>query len=565
MTRKHIFTHLYDTEEEAQSARKLLMGKFGSSLEKIKIIQAPYGYILQVDTKEISENVFREITAEIEPRPEPKISPKQEKPSRQVGLGKPAKKIPRQKPKPKPKVTAKPVRPAPRAKEPAVPKRKSTAVLLAVFLGLWSWLYTYDRDKLKFWVNLILAVITFGFWGIISWVWAIVDTAVKPPDFYQNYPAVRAVYPKRAYFFIVIGSIVSLVSIFALIVLIGTSTKYTITTSVDPVGSGTIISGEGTFAHGEQVTLTATPVSGYRFDHWGGDATGTSIWITITMDSNKSITAHFKAQYALITSVSPSGGGIVSPPSGTYWEDVGTVVTLTATPTSGYRFDHWGGDATGTSNPVTVTMDADKKVIAYFKALSSPSLPPSSPELLFEDDFSNPSSGWDVGSYEAGDWAYEDGEYSLLVKKINRIIWGQNDRIGQLDDFVIEVDARQVGGPEDSAGYGLVFRDYPEYYFYYFRIAPHSRSYAIEKLSGIGNWSTLKDWTFSDFINSGNSINHLKVVCKGAQIEVYVNGHKLTTVTDYSFSKGDVSLAAETSSKPNVHVHFDNFKLYAVK
>lgn len=71
--------------------------------------------------------------------------------------------------------------------------------------------------------------------------------------------------------------------------------------------------------------------------------------------------------YTLTTSVSPSGGGSVSPSSGTY--DAGTSVTLTATPASGYSFSHWGGDTSGTSTSVTITMNSDKDVTAYFTAV----------------------------------------------------------------------------------------------------------------------------------------------------------------------------------------------------
>jgi parallel beta-helix repeat protein len=48
----------------------------------------------------------------------------------------------------------------------------------------------------------------------------------------------------------------------------------------------------------------------------------------------------------------------------------GTQVTLTATPPANpakWYFDHWEGDLTGTVNPATVSMDADKTVKAVFK------------------------------------------------------------------------------------------------------------------------------------------------------------------------------------------------------
>jgi len=68
------------------------------------------------------------------------------------------------------------------------PKDKTVAVLLAVFLGIWTWVYTYQKDSDKFWFNLILSVITLGIWGIVAWIWAIVSAASRTPDFYRNYP-----------------------------------------------------------------------------------------------------------------------------------------------------------------------------------------------------------------------------------------------------------------------------------------------------------------------------------------------------------------------------------------
>lgn len=65
---------------------------------------------------------------------------------------------------------------------------KLAAILLAVFLGFWAWLYTYERDTAKFWVNLGLTIVTLGIWGIVGWIWAIVDTSSRPDEFYQQYP-----------------------------------------------------------------------------------------------------------------------------------------------------------------------------------------------------------------------------------------------------------------------------------------------------------------------------------------------------------------------------------------
>jgi hypothetical protein len=139
----------------------------------------------------------------------------------------------------------------------------------------------------------------------------------------------------------------------------------TLTTEVIP-SAGSISPSGGTYACGTTLNLTAIPSPCSYFDHWGGDASGTQNPITITMDSDKHVIAYFlpAPMNALTTEVNPPGSGTVTPSSG--WYCSGTPVTLTATPSLGWLFEHWAGDASGTQNPITITMDYDKNVVAYF-------------------------------------------------------------------------------------------------------------------------------------------------------------------------------------------------------
>jgi uncharacterized repeat protein (TIGR02543 family) len=70
--------------------------------------------------------------------------------------------------------------------------------------------------------------------------------------------------------------------------------------------------------------------------------------------------------YTLTTTANPSAGGSISrsPNATTY--TAGTVVTLTATPASGYTFTGWSGGASGTNATTTVTMNANTSVTANF-------------------------------------------------------------------------------------------------------------------------------------------------------------------------------------------------------
>ena len=75
--------------------------------------------------------------------------------------------------------------------------------------------------------------------------------------------------------------------------------------------------------------------------------------------------------YTLTTNAEPPEGGSVSRdlPGPSY--PPGTVVSLTAMPGTVYQFDHWSDGATGTANPVEVTMDADQVVTAHFVPLGT--------------------------------------------------------------------------------------------------------------------------------------------------------------------------------------------------
>src|SRR5690606_10163778 len=120
---------------------------------------------------------------------------------------------------------------------------------------------------------------------------------------------------------------------------------YTLTANVSPSAGGEIRTLPpsnclgGRYASGTQVTLEAIPASGYTFSHWSGDVSGSNNPRTLTMNGNRSVTAHFSQNcYTLHTAVNPSGSGSIqiSPsancPGGQYVEN--TQVTLTAQPAS---------------------------------------------------------------------------------------------------------------------------------------------------------------------------------------------------------------------------------------
>ena len=114
---------------------------------------------------------------------------------------------------------------------------------------------------------------------------------------------------------------------------------------------------------GKTETVEAVANAGYEFDRWsdGGSQKHTVTWST----HGQSITAYFrkKAEEKVTVSLiaSPSAGGTVSG-GGTYTK--GTIRTVNATPSSGYRFVKWSDGKLQSHN---VTWDYNKTLTAYFE------------------------------------------------------------------------------------------------------------------------------------------------------------------------------------------------------
>jgi hypothetical protein len=148
--------------------------------------------------------------------------------------------------------------------------------------------------------------------------------------------------------------------------------QYTLTASVRCIGflycgqgEGGSVTGGGTFASGTQVSLTATPSSGYNFSGWSNGSTTNPL--TVTLTSNTSITANFQVivnSYSL--TVTAGEGGSVSSEGGEYEE--GTEVTITAIPDEGYGFTAWSDGSQEES--ITLILSEDKLIEAYFDRLS---------------------------------------------------------------------------------------------------------------------------------------------------------------------------------------------------
>ena len=139
------------------------------------------------------------------------------------------------------------------------------------------------------------------------------------------------------------------------------SAQYAISVQTD--GNGTASASSTSSVAGAEITLTATPNSGYQFKQWQVVSGGVTVSNNkFTMPANAvTVKAIFELlppnTYAVTMQNDGNGTASANPTSAT----VGTEITLTATPNSGYQFKQWqvvSGGVTVSNNKFTMPANA---------------------------------------------------------------------------------------------------------------------------------------------------------------------------------------------------------------
>ncbi|MCZ2147189.1 MAG: S-layer homology domain-containing protein [Bryobacterales bacterium] len=152
-----------------------------------------------------------------------------------------------------------------------------------------------------------------------------------------------------------------------------------ITVTTNPAGLGITVDGASyasspqsfQWAPGSSHSVNVTTPQGsngarYTFASWSDGGAQNH---TITAPASAATyTASFQTSYLLTTTASPAGNGAIqaSPSSADGYYSSGAAVLLTATPNSGFQFAGWGGSASGSANPTSVSMTAPRGVTASF-------------------------------------------------------------------------------------------------------------------------------------------------------------------------------------------------------
>jgi hypothetical protein len=200
------------------------------------------------------------------------------------------------------------------------------------------------------------------------------------------------------------------------------------------------------------------------------------------------------------------------------------------------------------------TLTACAKVTSLLGSTGGETKPAS--DVLFQDDFSNTSSGWDKYTDATGSTDYVDGTYQIYVNDVNYDLWANPGKT--FTDVIVEVDATKVSGPENN-DFGVICR-YQDSENYYFGFLASDGYYSIGKV--VANEQSLFEeggMAPTTAVKAGNVSNHVRMDCVGSKLSLYVNGTLLSEVEDTNLTSGDVGLIAGTFEEAGTKISFDNF------
>lgn len=174
----------------------------------------------------------------------------------------------------------------------------------------------------------------------------------------------------------------------------------------------------------------------------------------------------------------------------------------------------------------------------------------------FYDGFAD-SSNWPL---------YTDDHVSFVIKnnELNMTAFNPDYWEGWMltwpviEDNYLEMTAtfRTCAGKDRFGMVSRATKVSEEYEGYFFGITCDGR-YSLRIWSG-DKFTTLVDWTESDFINSGpNAGNRIGLLAKGDRLAMYANGNLLQEIQNNSFSSGKFGVFIGAASSTNFKVRVD--------
>lgn len=197
----------------------------------------------------------------------------------------------------------------------------------------------------------------------------------------------------------------------------------------------------------------------------------------------------------------------------------------------------------------------DNFVVRSISAAGTNTPPSTFDDVLFSDNFDAPmNSPWDTRSSGNETMAFGDGMLVMTVNTSNTNYFSRSYSVNEAD-VNIEVDTIKISETiENDQGVFCRAQDYDNLYSFAFgtdgfvSIIKYQNG-EITKLFG----------GFIDTRLTSAQRNRLRASCIGSTLTLYINGEQVASVTDSTFSSGDVGVFTGTYVPTPVVIGYDNF------
>ncbi len=218
--------------------------------------------------------------------------------------------------------------------------------------------------------------------------------------------------------------------------------------------------------------------------------------------------------------------------------------------------------ATATITPTIVWFPSTATPTAFPTPVvtSTADMRPKIGKILFEDDFTDPST-WTSSQSEAGSVALGKNELAIAIGETNVYLFSVREE-PIFTNFYLEITA-QTSLCRDLDEYGVLFRVSPTIDYYRFSLSCNGQV-RLDRIFA-GNASSPQPWTLSGSVPPGAPASvRIGIAALGTELSFFVNGQFQFSIHDPSLSSGGLGVFARSANKKAVTVNFSDLVVYEV-
>jgi hypothetical protein len=218
--------------------------------------------------------------------------------------------------------------------------------------------------------------------------------------------------------------------------------------------------------------------------------------------------------------------------------------------------------ATAEPSAVPAASSPTAETTAEAPAAQPSPAPVADTNVLYQDEFTNPASGWPEEKFDNYFIGYHEPEfYHVEVTSANYKTTVFEPTKQSFDNATIEVKAFAVAkktSPDGDFAYGTAFRRSGDQY-YAFTISPRTKKWSVLKSSPTA-LTVLAEGT-EESIHDLDNADILRVDAQGSNFSFYINDKFVDQVTDKDYAAGEAGLFVQTHDAANIHIHFDTISI----